>query len=54
ASLDCSRHTLQRHCEWWAAKHMTKAGQCHKLVAGDTTPYRCPCVTFAILKLYSL
>lgn len=32
----------------------TKAGQCHKLVAGDTTPYRCPWVTFTILKLCSL
>jgi hypothetical protein len=32
----------------------TKTGQCHKLVAEDTTPYGCPCwVTFTILKLYS-
>lgn len=32
----------------------TKAGQCHELVAGDATPYRCPWVTFTILKLCSL
>lgn len=32
----------------------TKAGQCHELVAGDTNPYRCPWVTFTILKLCSL
>lgn len=39
-------NTLQRHCEWWAAKHWTKAG--------DTTSDRCPWVTFTILKLCSL
>lgn len=32
----------------------TQAGQCLELVAGDTTPYRCPWVIFTILKLCSL